>query len=71
MVQYGETCGTRSLLFRSLTKVRKVLLMSNDTVMTVTEMRFNFRNELRHWNLDAVRLHRGMLRRALPTLLRD
>ena len=50
-------------LFRSLTKLRKVLLVPNDTVITV--------NEMRYWNLDAVRLHRGTLRRALPTLLGD
>ena len=37
--------------------------MPNDTVITV--------NEMRYWNLDAVRPHRGMLRRALPTLLGD
>ena len=71
MVQYCDTCGTSSLLFRSLTKLGKVLLVPNDTVMTVTEMRFNFQNELRHWNLDVVHLHHGALGRALPTLLRD
>ena len=37
--------------------------MPNDTVMTVNEMRYQ--------NLDAVHLHRGTLRRALPTLLGD
>ena len=63
MAQCCATCETFSPLFRSLTKLRKVLLVPNDTVMTVTEMRY--------WNLDAVRLHHGMLRRALPTLLGD
>ena len=63
MVQCGETCGTDSPLFRSLTKLGKVLLVPNDTVMTVNEMRYR--------NLDAVRLHRGPLGRALPTLLGD
>ena len=34
-------------------------------------MRFNFRNALRHRNLEAVHPHHSALRRALPTLLRD
>ena len=61
--QCCETCGTFSPLFRPLTKLGKVLLVPNDTVMTV--------NEMRYWNLDAVCLHRGTLGRAIPTLLGD
>ena len=64
MVQCCATCGTSSPLFRSLTELRKVLLVPNDTVITVNEMRYR--------NLDAVRLHHvRALGRALPTLLGD
>ena len=63
MAQCCVTCGTFSPSFRSLTKLGKVLLVPNDTVMTVNEMRYQ--------NLDAVHLHRGMLRRAPLTLLGD
>ena len=61
MAQCCAICGTFSPSFRSLTKFGKVLLVPNDTVMTVNEMRYQ--------NLDAVCLHCGALIRALPSLL--